>query len=371
MTILYLSRLNNDVSVGPCWSIPASVKAQSLIDDVIWINEYDVELPHWIETGVYHKLSEYSKHLDERLLESIGHLDFVVFENFYNISHVKFATLLKKNGIPYIIVPRGAMTKQSLYNHSFFNSIKKKLARFFIFKPYAQGAHAIQYLTESEKKDSGYSWCDNSFIIPNGFDKPSEVKEHFSEDSIKSVFIGRPSIYHKGLDLLIEACKLINNELRASKFTLDIYAPQKNDYSMLSQLVDQKEIKDFVFLHGEIRGGEKKRILLSSDLFVMTSRFEGHPMGLVEAISFGVPVLVTPGTNMYKEVIESDSGWGAQCEVESIATTLLDIINNRCELSLKSENALRLSSNYSWNKLAVDFHNELIKSLKKRNELFI
>lgn len=39
-------------------------------------------------------------------------------------------------------------------------------------------------------------------------------------------------------------------------------------------------------------------VLLQTDLFIQTSRHEGMPMGLLEALSIGVPCLVTVGTSL-------------------------------------------------------------------------
>ena len=59
----------------------------------------------------------------------------------------------------------------------------------------------------------------------------------------------------------------------------------------------------------EIAGKAKEELLLNTDLFIMTSRLEGHPMGLIEALAYGVPCLVSRGTNMYDEVLSSNAGW--------------------------------------------------------------
>ena len=147
-------------------------------------------------------------------------------------------------------------------------------------------------------------------------------KTDFFCDGIKAIFIGRLDMYHKGIDLLLEAVSQIKEELSLSHFKLAIYGPIRYDYYQIEQEIIKYKLSDLVSIHNEVSGEEKIKVLLDSDLFVMTSRFEGHPMGLIEALAYGLPCLVTPGTNMAEEIKEYDAGWTCQGNVLSIAESI-------------------------------------------------
>ena len=61
MNILYVSYSFGHPDAGPTWSIPASVKAQSKIDNVLWVNIVDVECDHWKVLPQFHNLKEFEK----------------------------------------------------------------------------------------------------------------------------------------------------------------------------------------------------------------------------------------------------------------------------------------------------------------------
>ena len=91
----------------------------------------------------------------------------------------------------------------------------------------------------------------------------------------------------------------------------------------------------------------------------MTSRFEGHPMGLIEALSYGLPVLVSRGTNMMDEVQEADAGWICENNVDDIVKCLSRLIKEKNFFAKKSQNARFLAAKYNWNLLAKDFHQKI------------
>ena len=182
MNILYVSHLSTNISAGPNWSTPAGIKAQEKIDNCLWVELNDVEMPHWRNTKCYHNIKEYSKKLDLKTFpEPFNHPDLVVFEGFYDVREAMFAKKLVKLNIPYVIIPRGSLTHQSLNNNSKW---KKKIAHWLIFNQYAYKADAIQYLTNDEYKDSGDRWNKQHIIIPNGFSTPERTKSIFNSDKI-------------------------------------------------------------------------------------------------------------------------------------------------------------------------------------------
>ena len=359
MNILYVSHIPARVTSGPSWSVPASVDAQSNVDNVLWVNTKEDTLPHWEKVNCFHKLSEYGSLSLKNMPHPFDKPDVVVFEGLYDsFKEISFSCALRKAKIPYIIVPRGSLTYNAMHNGS---KIKKEIAHKLFYDNYISKALAIQFLTNREYEDSKYRFDGKHFILPNGIHPSSIVKEDFSSNGIRAVYIGRFDAYHKGLDLLLEACKAEKDYLVNNGFLLSLYGTETADWHRLKENVS-KWGSEFIQINKSIFGKDKENVLLSSDIFVMTSRFEGHPMGLIEALAYGLPCLASNGTNMSSEVSKYNAGWTCQSDVSSIRQALHSIIDEHNSFLERSKNALKLSSLYNWDKLAVDFHNQ-VKSI--------
>lgn len=362
MNILFLSNIGVDKAAGMYWSVPASVAAQQVYDDCLWVNLNGCDVTSWRQVSAFRKINEVDlSDFPGSLLLPYSRPDVVVFEGFYNPLHVKLAKKLRDKGIPYIVIPRGSLTKQAFHNRNFLNFIKKKITCLFLFRPYTRNAAAIQFLTEQEYVDSGNGWCRDHFILPNGISMPETCKVEFSRESIKGVFIGRPSMLHKGLDILAEACYIVQEEMRTSQFIIECYMPKKEDYDAVVGMVNEKGISDIMRIKDGIFGDDKKQVLLSADVFIMTSRFEGHPMALIEALSYGLPCAVTEGSNMRCEIENSDAGWTCETSVDGVVSMLRAVIANQSSFLIKAANARMLASNYQWDNIAQRFHEKLMQ----------
>ena len=72
-----------------------------------------------------------------------------------------------------------------------------------------------------------------------------------------------------------------------------------------------------------------QKIYAGCDIFLMPSRFEGHPTGLLEALAYGLPCIATTGSNMREEIELADAGWTADNDAESIRSALLSMISDK------------------------------------------
>lgn len=362
MKVLVISHLFNDVASGPSWSVPAYVDSLSVFDEVLWVNTTDDKMSHWGAVNCYHKLSEFGRLHLRNMPKAFRQPDIVIFQGFNFIEQPVFAFELRRKKIPYIIVPRGSLTHQAIHNHAKY---KKWVAHKLLLDRYLKKAMSIQYLTKEEYVDSGDKWNSNSFILSNGYSN-CVVKDSFSRDAIKGVFIGRLDMYHKGIDFLIDAVDAISEKMRASSFSISFYGPYKYDFEKIAETIEARNLSDILSVHGPVSGEEKKRVLLESDLFFLTSRFEGHPMGLIEALSYGLPAFVTPGSNMLSEIRDTNSGWTVNStEVNLISSALLDVIENSNVFKEKGRNARELSLRYDWGQLAEELHKILIVLFQK------
>lgn len=357
--ILYISHLSTNIAAGMNWSVPASVDAQSKVDDVLWVNTTKKMMSHWKSVSAFHNLSEYGEELHlADMPKEFRQPDVVVFEGLYFKEYIVFAKELRKEKIPYIIVPRCSMTKQAMHNHAW---LKKWIAHKLYFNKFIKKAWKIQYLTQQEADDSTKLFKTPYFIVPNGFNTPDVTKESFCSKGIQAIFIGRLDMYQKGLDILLDAITEIHKELKEADFFLNIYGPHRYDYEKIKEEIEKRGIKDISSVNDEISGKEKERAIMASDIFVMTSRFEGHPMGMIEALAYGLPCITTPGTNMVDVIKEYDAGWICSASKQSIKDALLLAVSEKDKYKEKSANAISLAKQYNWKILAEDFHEVLRK----------
>lgn len=360
MNILYISNKEGKLSSGPSYSIPCQIIFQKKYDNVFWYNLSSKKIKIYEKFDFYHDKTEYNGIAD--LPVPFNHPDLIIVEEVYVYHDPKILFEIQKINIPYVIIPRSQLTYQAQKR----KALKKKIGNCLIYSSFIQNATAIQFLTKQEKEDSICQWKKKYFIIPNGIEIPDISPKKFHKDKIEAVYIGRLEPYQKGIDLLLSACDKIQSMLRQSRFSLSLYGSSDiKDKEKILALIDKYKISDIVKLHDGVYNEEKTSVLKSADIFVMTSRFEGQPMGLLEALSYGLPCLVTKGTNMADEIEKSNAGWTADTTTKSIISALNCIINDNNQLEKKSKNALNLAKNYNWDKIAQRSH-KLYINLKRK-----
>lgn len=372
MKILYISKLDGRPWVGPTYSVPKQIEAQSKIDTVLWYNVIDYgfkeglnNIIKWRQLPYYTDLLAHTKESITALPKPFNKPDLIVVEQCYPILKDK---VLRKDimtcGIPYIVVPRGEFTREA--------QSKKKLKKIFgniilHFRSFIKKAIAVQCLTIHEKDGTNSNLNNDLFVVPNGVIIPSIKKQFTKHDKLILSFIGRLEPVQKGIDILFEACLQIKDFLTENNCIIDMYGAY--DVNVLQQLkvfVCNNRLDNLIKFHEPVYGKEKEAILCNTDVFLIPSRFEGHPTGLLEALAYGIPVVATVGTNMCEEIDKYDAGWTAQNNVESLKNALLKMLNERNSFPLKSANAFELAKKYDWNHIAEISHEQYLRVLSKR-----
>jgi glycosyltransferase involved in cell wall biosynthesis len=277
---------------------------------------------------------------------------------------LKFADIakkLKKDGIPYVIVPHGCFSSYAMKK----KRLKKLVARVLYLDKMVADAAKIQYLSLGEQRVSVYKKKD-SFIVPNGIDLKSFNKKEQGKDILEFAFIGRKDMYHKGLDILLEAWGKAKDSVKG-KACLKIYGPaseQQNEE--LESAIQAHGLNDVVFNEPAVFGAEKENAYLNTDVFVLTSLFEGQPVAILEAWSYGVPTLVTPGTNVWEECRKHECGWAVERNSDAIAQTIIALVNDGDGVRRCAQNAFNYVCNeYNWQKVSDRYYREF-NSLNKK-----
>lgn len=347
MKILHIASLHDIVTSGVGIVVPQHIRAQEKYADVALMNIFGLRIPN-IDNQV-----SYSLEYIDKIFES-NHLipDIVVFHEVYHIEFCQIASRLCRKKIPYIIIPHGCMAK----NAQKHKRLKKVIGNLLLFNRFLKNAVAVQFLTSGEMNNSILPSGTDKFVGTNGVFLPQICKNTFSSDRRNGIYIGRLDPQIKGIDMLTQSIDKKREVLEQSNFHLNMFGPDVLSFhSKVKELILQSDISSFVFLSEAISGEDKKNALLSADIFIQTSRTEGMPMGILEALSYGLPCLVTRGTNLGEIIEQYDAGWVAETTVESIAEKLEQAIMERKKWEIKSKNARRLvEENFAWDKVAKE-----------------
>ena len=79
------------------------------------------------------------------------------------------------------------------------------------------------------------------------------------------------------------------------------------------------------------------------------------PLGILEALSYGMPCLITEGTTLAKKVEQAAAGWGCETSADAIAAAMRKAVEEKNTLAEKSENARRMiEKEFTWEKIEED-----------------
>lgn len=349
MVILHYAGIGKNSASGVSVIVPQIMNAQTTFAQVGFYN-YGKESFDTAE-GVS-RLSDFHENDDYHTFPApFNHPDVVIFHSPFGIpKSVRITKMLKKDVIPYVVVPHGCFSDFAMKK----KGLKKSIARVLLFNRMVRDSAGIQYLSEGERKSSVYDV--DCFVVPNGIMIPEYGEKDEARETLEISFIGRKDVYHKGLDFLIEACKIAKEQLK-DKVRVNIYGPESDGKAVcVSKIIEECGVGDFVFDLPAVFGEAKEKVYKNTDIFVLTSRFEGQPVAILEAWSRGVPTLVTPGTNVADECAGNECGWVISTDAKNIADKLVALTKNRQEILQNGKNAYcYVRKTYSWENIAARY----------------
>lgn len=286
--------------------------------------------------------------------------DFVVFHSFYFFSHFLLALFLKKKGIKYYIKPHGSFNKISQKN-SIIKYLKKIIARFLFFNFYVKNANGIIYLNKEEQQNSIYIKKysnQKNIILKNGIlpFENIENKKNFSDEIVLS-FLGRIDFYHKGIDKFIKVLEKNEEFFLKNNVNIQFFGggEEKEEEKLKKKIKNKKYIKYLGRVEDEIK---KNRILRKTDIFVLTSRYEGLPMSILESLRMGTPCFVTKETGMAEIIEKYECGWVNYKDNQLFDDLKKGIILYKKNKLRYSKNALDSIREFEWSKVLKEYEEE-------------
>lgn len=125
-------------------------------------------------------------------------------------------------------------------------------------------------------------------IVPNGIMPPSTVAVEPHEGT-RMLFLGMINA-NKGVYDLIEAVAKRQDNYRG-RLVIDICGV--GEVEEMQKRAKEAGVNDIIRYGGWVAGEEKARKLAECDAFILPSHFEGVPVCILEAMSYGKPVIAT------------------------------------------------------------------------------
>ncbi len=237
--------------------------------------------------------------------------EVVHIHSWWNLVALGAALICYIKKFPFVVSPRGMFSDYSVSGR---RSLMKRMIHALLNKPVLKHAHF--HATTRREMDQVLELFPHASVQVafNIVDLPAQkVYDRLEEGVYKLVFISRIDP-KKGLPLLFQALQQVS-----FPFRLSVIGGGDPEYMMqLKQQTVQLGISENVTWSGVLQGDEKFDALGRHDLMVLPSYDENFGNVVVEALSAGVPVLLSEQVGLSSVVSEHQLGWVCSTEITSI-----------------------------------------------------
>ena len=236
----------------------------------------------------------------------------------------------------------------------------------FVIKVLYKGVDGMVYQTEDAKRFfSDIVQIKNQVVIQNPIDENMLAKPLDDvERGNVMVSVGRLEA-QKNQELLVKAFDRIVKEDKEHNFVLKIYGEGSRKGTLLN-LIDELRLSDKVFLEGRVEDVAAK--LNEAKIFILSSRYEGMPNALMEAMAMGLACVSTdcPCGGPRTLIKDGENGILVKNEDEAaLAEAIKKMINNDRLRQKLAKNAVRIRETNNIDVIAEQWKN-FIKEVRKK-----
>lgn len=147
-----------------------------------------------------------------------------------------------------------------------------------------------------------------TLVLKNAVEMPHTVN-NLNDQEIKILFLA-VLIERKGILDLIDASKEIIHKLEREGKKVKFYIAGDGDLRECSEkMVQDMGLKSYFQFEGWVNNKQKTELLQKTDLFILPSYNEGLPLSILEAISYGIPIIATNVGSIEEAVKNNKNGY--------------------------------------------------------------
>jgi len=141
-------------------------------------------------------------------------------------------------------------------------------------------------------------------VLPNPVKLPLQIPQRKGSEKVSFVFLGRIGQRKGAFDLINAFASLPDKQKTSSKLAL----AGDGEGEKARSLVESLNLTDYITIFDWINQEQRDALLAKADVFVLPSYNEGLPMALLEAMSWGLPVITTPVGGIPEIVTNTQNG---------------------------------------------------------------
>jgi len=181
--------------------------------------------------------------------------------------------------------------------------------------------------------------------INNGVDITDIKRTNVHKADINLLIISR-LVIQKNINIVIEAMELLDNK----NVKLSIIG-EGGEFNKLEGVIHELNLQNRVQLLGKIDNNKISQFLLTADIFIQASDYEGLPHSVLEAINYEIPILSTEVGGCKDLLNDGERGFIIPIPPDKkiIAENIIYIINNKDEATKRADAAKEfISKEYSF-----------------------
>lgn len=263
--------------------------------------------------------------------------------------------MCEKYNVSVVIHLHGSEFKK-FYNRSSGNK-QEEICKFFsdVYAVIVLGENWKEFILSISPK-ANVCILNNSIAIPK-----TGVKQ--SKTDINFLFMG-VLIKRKGVIDLLEAINQLKKEGKLDKINVKFnIGGSGEEYEKLAKYVEENGLEKYIEFLGWVDNENKENILKKNQVFVLPSYNEGLPIAILEALSYGMPIISTNVGSIDEAVYNDKNGYllkpGDIEELKNKLTALIDNFDLREKMGEESRKIAKEKFDEN------QYYNNLIKIYKE------
>jgi glycosyltransferase involved in cell wall biosynthesis len=286
--------------------------------------------------------------------------DFIVLHQVFQLQYLALFFVLLLNGKPFAVMPHGTLTEYQRKQH--------RLRKFVFRLPtyaFLKSANGIFVATMQELEQLPKYLKEKGLIVGLGIepqDKQS-ISKLIPPRIFSLLYMGRLA-KKKRLDIALRAFALAKKDSQIDMNFIVCGTGEVNEITELKELVESLGIEKVVDFRGWVDSTEKQSVFFESSCFILTSEDENFAIAAAEALSYGIPCILSANVALASLVAKYNAGVVFQeITPNEIAQAIIKISTGDREVCKRL--SLLASSELDWDVVAKQWESA-IKSLVRQ-----